>query len=299
MHIKADFTYRASIDWIEFEIETVLPSNFNSIREIAKTSYVHAVNKGLGGSATIFRFKYYDVETWRELEEKVIKLSSVKELVREPKIIAIEVSFDAKGNGKSKDDLIKHTAEFVRMLTNPLLINNKMRAASYKGSAEQLWLKKENDIQASRNSFYLGSQRGDDTSMRIYWKQKDRGTNLPIDKQVARAEVTLKDNSCPFNTIEEAKSYQFSELRQWFKFRKVKEGLDGLSQVSVDWESQVGRKGNWKVRTGDKKKASYRVYHPSTVSDTKLSNTAYEKLRQLTKRLNRVRFSRETRLTHK
>lgn len=294
------FTYRADIDWIELEVETVIPTNFATIKRFADVSYVKAVDSGLGGSATIFRFRVYDFNTWSSLEDKIINLNFDKQLVGEPKIVAVEVSFDAKSMTGSAIDLIEHTAESVRMLSNPLASAKNIRAAgSFKGSAEQLCLKKEKNIQVLRKSFYFGSQKDDDVSMRIYWKHTDRNKELPIDEQVSRVEVTLKNGSCPFNTIDEAKTYQFSKLSKFFRFRKVKLGIGSLNQICVDSSSQVSKRGGWKVRTGDnKKKVSYRVYHPFTVSDRELSNKAYESLRQLTKRLNKIRPTRKSRVIH-
>lgn len=298
MRLKDTFSYSATIDWLQLEIETVSATNFWTIKNRAGFCHVEPIDNGLGGSANKFRFKLYDIESWNQVENIVKDLDFENKLANEPKVVGIEISLDAKSKNNSSDELIEHTVEMVRMLSNPLASNHNIRAAG-KGKSEQLWLRKGKHYQAVKHSFYFGSQKDEDLTMRVYWKHTDRSRELPKDKHVSRIEITLKGASLPFKTIEEAKRYQFQKLSKWFKFRKVKEGLDSFKKMVIDASTQVGTVGTWKVRQAiSQRKVSYRTYHPFTLANTELNTIAYDKLRQLTKRLNKTRVTRKKRLTH-
>lgn len=290
MKLTDRFRYRTVIDWIELVVMTATPTNFWTLKRLLGLTFVEGINEGGGRATTEFKFRVYDVKNWKQLDDAIINLSEDIKLASEPIITAIEVSLDAFSKSNSTTELQEHTGEMVRMLSNPITSQRSHRAAGgFRGSAEQLWLKSGKYFQVTKRSFYFGNQKDDGVSMRIYWKHTDKGMELPIQEHVSRVEVTLKGENCPFKTIEEAKRYQFQNLSSWFKFRKVKEGLNGLNKLIVDANTQVGRRGGWRVRAENNKKVSYRVSHPLTIANTELNEIAYEKLRQLTKRLSKRR----------
>ena len=233
-----NFTYKASIDWMEIEITTTRPTNFWTIREIAGLCYVQPLNETEGGVATVFKFKIYDISTWNQLKSTLKRLTEHNPLASEPRIIGIEISLDAYSKSNCEKDLKKHTAEFFRTVSNPLMINKNQRAAGkHKRSTEPVNLKIDNILQVDNRSFYIASQKDDDAAMRVYFKKIDRSLVLAIDEQRARIEITLKNTECPFSTIEEAEHFKFEHLAKWFKFRKVRDGLTPRQRLIVGWSS--------------------------------------------------------------
>lgn len=284
-----NFTYKALIDWIEIEIITITPTNFWTIKKIADLCYVEAMNESEGAAATIFKFRLYDIKTWVQVNRTIDLIRENKPLASEPRIIGIEVSLDAYSKSKLEYDLIEHTAEYFRMVSNPLLSNKNQRAASfYKGSAETVSLRQEKYSQVADKTFYIGNQKDDNATMRIYYKKTDRNDVLPIEEHRARIEITLKNTECPFSTIEEAQHFKFEHLAKWFKFRKVKDGLSNFKQMVANSSSQLGEIRKLKIRNDGPIK--YRLYNPHTRANTELNTIAYEQLRLLTKRLARSRY---------
>ena len=292
-----NFTYKALIDWIEIEITTTSPTNFWTIREIAGLCYVEPLDESKGGAATIFKFRLYDINTWKQVERTIETLKEYRTLAGEPRIIGIEVSFDAYSISNLKNDLREHTAEYFRMVSNPLMSNKNQRAAGiHKGSAEPVSLKIGNYLQVDNKTFYIGSQKDDDASMRVYFKKTDSSLSLAIEEQCARIEITLKNTECPFSTIKEAEHFKFEHLAKWFRFRRVKEGITNLQTIITGYQSQIGEIKKRKVRATGKTK--YRLYHPFTKSNTELNTKAYEQLRLLTKRLAKTRILKKSRDVH-
>ena len=194
----------------------------------------------------------------------------------------MEVSFDAYSKKRDERALIEKTAEFYWLLQNPSSLNRRT-ATSYKGSAE-LPINHSSNIRkvASGNTIYIGSQRDDSISQRIYYKTTDSKKYLPIEEHRARYELTLKWDACPFRTIEEAKAYNFTNLRKWFKFRKIKNDLDGIEKLLMSAKMQLGDINISRLSGG-----GVRVHDFGTQADIDLNRIAYDRLRDLTKRLNK------------
>jgi len=208
-------------------------------------------------------------------------------------ITGVEISFDAFSRNNDKDELIEKTAEFYWLLQKPSS-QNRRTAGKHKGSTQQL-LNHSSNIRriAIGHSVYIGSQKEDLISQRAYYKTIDSNQLLPLDKHRARYEITLIGNACPFRTIEEAKAYKFTNLKAWFKFRKVKENLDSFNLMLTNARMQLGN-----INSPRKAGGGLKVHNTGTQADTTLNRIAYDKLRELTKRLRKTRVSRKLRVTH-
>lgn len=291
-----DFNYRASIDWIEFEINTKTSTNFQTIRRHAELNYVEAVDAGDGNAATTFKFRFYDIKNWQQVTNFFKRIEDDVSLANKAKVTGLEVSFDAFSKTQSIDDTKSHVAIFLMTFTNALASNPNHRAASKgKGTAKQIFLHTLNIRQVDSHTFYIGSQKDNDATMRIYHKTTDRKNSLPIEQQCARIEVTLKNSELPFTSVDDGLNYSFEKLASWFKFRKVIPQSNPLNQVLANRITQFGIREKRKVR--DSGKVKYRLHHPLTKANIELNQIAYDKLRELTKRTKKKRVTRKSRVT--
>lgn len=289
MQMTENFKYKTTIDWIKLEVTTVEDTNFHAIKVLFRVNFVESINPKDGGAANAFRLVIHDVTSWRALIEKIELAKYVKPM--SISIVGIEISLDAFSINNDKNGLIEKTAEFFWLLQNPCSKNIRA-AGQYNGSAEQLTSHSSTMRKiANQKSIYIGSQKDDTISQRIYYKTTNNRKSLPIDHHSARYEITLRENDCPFHTIEEAQKYNFAELASWFKFRKVREDLPALNLMLVNANRQLGSINTRRIAGGGTKVGNY-----GTSADSKLNRMAYNKLRELTKRLGKIRVVRKSRV---
>lgn len=280
------YRYKAVIDFVSFEFETKKATNGFTIKRNTNLKYVDPLNKGSGSAATRFLTRIYDVSCWSKVEKDLALLKSKYPLINAPKIVALEVSLDAYSKANSREELIQHVCYYFWCLQNPVSDNRRIANKSALGinSYEDLHRK----VKAG-GTLYLGNQKRlkgnniDPITMRIYLKDTDRNMiEEDIQKHRARIEITLVDNACPFNTMDEAKGYKFSELSKHFRFRKFKENIDPLFRHISSRSPKISERRVRRIID-----VGTRVNSQLTLAHTKLNRTAYDSLRNLTRGLNK------------
>ncbi len=287
-NVNSEFNYQVSIDWIEFKIQTLEPTNFQTIRRLLAASYVQALTKTAGGSSNTFSLRIYDVTSWATLKRQFERLKSTKP-IHALSISAIEISFDAYCNGPyNKTQLIKQTADFYFSMSK-FSSANRRSASDFKGSADAVfsYTSITRAIENSR-TLYIGNNF-DPVSQRVYFKITDKNAKLPASKHCARYEITLRDSACPFTNLDEASTFKFTSLAKWFKFRKLKEEISPIQTILSHARGHIGEVNVPRRAGGGLKK-----YPWTSQANTYLNNIAYEKLRSLTRRLQST--SRKSRL---
>ncbi len=274
-----DYKYRATIDWIEFEITTASTTNFQTVKRIVGNTYVLAVEPEGGGAATNFRFRIQDVTKWSELDLMIAKLNHLLPTIS-IKIVGIELSFDAYLKQAYDVELYhKKAVAFYHFLHRPCSDNHRS-SSDHKYSAEGIVnLQSVKTAIENNRTLYIGSA-GDPISQRIYFKTMDRATKLPEEKHRARYEITLTGDECPFHTLEQAKAYQFSNLAKWFKFRKYDATTTDFELLLTRWKKQQSMADVLRRAGGGKKVGAF-----GTVADTVLNDISYRQLKNLTLRL--------------
>lgn len=284
------FTYKASIDWVEFYLYTKEPTTFSVIKKLSGAKYVQRLNEFPGGSATAFSLRVHDLESWVQLEKLLAHINEHKPLSFAPWFTGLEVSLDAFSKEQNEDDLIEKTAEFYWLLQKPSSTNHRASGAD-RFSAEAMRNHKANlRMIRSGKSVYISSQKDDRISQRIYYKTTNNKEVLPAELHSARYELTLQFGECPFRSLEDAKAYRFEKLAQWFKFRKLKPNLNDWDRMISEAQQQLSPHGV-KRRNG----GGVRIYNPKSMADTNLNKIYYDKLRELTSRMNRTRVTRKMR----
>lgn len=278
------YKYKAVIDFIQLDFKTAKPTNAFSVQRKMKLTYVEPLNKSAGGAASEFRFKFHDLTSWKQLEDCISNLKRHCELENEPTISGIEVSIDAYSNNMNKNELIEHTAQFCWKLAKPVSQIRRFSKTKAHG------ITNKNDLTnkiIKGGVIYIGNQRNhaggkqDPISMRIYLKEKDKKIELNPSEHRARIEITLVGAACPFHSIADAKKYKLSNLNSHFTFRNFKQDLSPLDNIIINAIPTIAEKRR-RSRIG----GGTREFSRLTTADTKLNRIVYDRLRNLTRRLN-------------
>ena len=89
------FRFRAVVDWIEIEIQTKTPTNFQTVRRSGSLHYALPMNKGEGGTGTLFRFRIQDPKNWLQVLETCKCITAKLPIEGSPKVVGIEIALDA------------------------------------------------------------------------------------------------------------------------------------------------------------------------------------------------------------
>ncbi|KVH47347.1 hypothetical protein [Burkholderia diffusa] len=296
MDYRKLFKFRASVDWLSFEIETASSTHATTLRdELDVCGYVTPLDKSPGGAATRFSIPFQDIRSWDDAqsrwEETRGRLKALKRLPldapeHDPVITGIEVSFDAYARTATRDDLIDMAVRFFAfgnvvadyrssgVWLNGVMIE-KVAAVMSRHDVRRLF--------ANDRVINIGD-RDDDLTQRVYFKTKDSGEPLPEERHRARAEVTLKRTALPFKTLAAARRFEFQTLaksgKKYFSYRKQLDGMEPLPALIHSRYAQVGMR---KERRTEKR--GKLLYDPKTQADTELNRLARDKLAELTKRM--------------
>lgn len=281
------FKFRASVDWLAFEIETASRTNGGAIfRKCGLKNRVTALNEGPGGAATRFTVRFQDIQSWHAAHERLKGLAARFPLASEPVITGIEVSFDAFARTARRDELVDMAVRF-------FAFGNVV--ADYRASG--VWhngveVKKveavmsHHDVRrllANDRVINIGNE-ADDVTQRVYFKTKDGGEGLPENLHRARAEVTLQGAALPFATLAAAHAFEFETMTKpaskYFSYRKQRDGMEPLPALIHSRYAQVGKREEWRTEN-----RSRRLYDPDTRADSDLNERARKALGRLTERM--------------
>ena len=292
-----NFRFNAVIDWIELEIETVNPTNFQTIKrhiiQPGKKPYVKAIDQAAGGAASQFRFKIQDPKNWQHVAAILNGINDDTPLVAEATIVkSIEVSFDAYSNTANRDELVRLTELFYRYLTNPVSLKRRFSGRKgFKKDVEAIdstfvlrrLLDKGRNICIGNNeddSTGFKKYKTDDEYMQIYCKTTDNN-GIPISSSDyrARIEIRLKGGALPCTNLNSWREYKFESLSRYFNFRTMNNRVLALAPKeflkAFDSITQLSSIGGYKRRK-----------HPLITSpDIELNNHVYEALRCLSDRM--------------
>jgi hypothetical protein len=290
------FRFRAVVDWIEIEIRTEKPTNFQTFRRVGTLSYVKAQDEGAGGAASIFRFKIYDPDCWNDIILKIAELKAEHAFSTAPIITGIEIAFDAYSKGEANvDELPELAASYYRNMTLPVSSNRRLYR-DYKGSGKAIPRQFSALVRDISEGWQIGvGDKAAEQYQHIYFKTVDHnGQKLPKVKHRARIEITLRGNELP-SSIEEWREKDFTKVSRFFKFRKPKDNLDPLTQITVGAVPQIGERKERKRKEG----GGVRLYHKPTQADKVLNEKASQALRNLTSRWKPNRYQTDNKMIPK
>lgn len=288
------FKFNAVIDWLEIEIKTKKPTNFQTIKRHGELWYVEAMDETAGGAATCFKFKLHNPKNWQTVTETIGAIDLENPLIDEAKVIGIEVSFDAYSKTSTRKELEALTERFYRYLTKP--VSNNHRFSGRKGiradveridstatlrrliaSGRNICIGNNADDKSGFNKY-----KADEQYMQIYFKTTDNNGMPVLESEYrARIEIRLRGQSLPYTKLHSWLEFKFEILSKYFNFRTLNKRLLSLAPAGFDKAldniSQIGSISGYKRRR--------RIHSLLTLPDKELNNKVYEALRCLTDRM--------------
>ena len=285
------YKFRAVVDWLSFEINTIKYTNFQSIKNIINVPFVEPLDKGDGNRASKFIFKFHDPQNWEEIKEILRTLEEKFPLAKAPTIHSIEVSIDAYSRTATKFEMIELTEYLFRNLSHPVRHNYRVSGTKPKDVRKSPGRKEIVDLLNEGRNICIGNIEhsnycgaivpADDEYMQIYYKTTDNNgkIQLPPSEHRARIEIRLSGNALPCVTVEGGESYKFELLAKYFNMRKVKQNLLNTAPISI--QQAIERV----TQLGSLNSKSERKNAVITNADKQLNDKFYNTLRDLSRRM--------------
>jgi len=281
--------FKAIVDWIEVEIQTIEPTHYDAIYRLTGAFTYPIDPNNIGKSATIFRLKIQDPNSWQAVVGLVELIKSKYSLIKPFEVVGIEVAFDAynRNNRNSTVNLEMVVAIFHKFNTH----TNEKRLAKnlaridktrmYRMKGEKSFSTPPN-LQSLMRKLVEGWQIGigdqnSDCYQHVYFKTTNGGK--PCEPR-ARIEITLRGTKLPFTSHEEWSKFNFAILaKPYFNFRKLRLDVTLLELLIADSSERIGKRIIRNRRSGGTK-----LFASVTEADTELNSLARDKLRDLSDR---------------
>lgn len=278
----AALRFRAVVDWIELQIMTVTPSNFNTVKARTGASYVEPLNEGAGGAATQFLVRLQEPRSWAEVDQALARFTHDHPLAEAVTVHAIEIALDAYSRFNSRDDLVEMAYGFYKFATFMASENRFMSRSRHDSMSLRTHTLRRLHLDEGYNVYV--DKKGADVQQHIYVKEttiKD-GLVVPLPRREhrARTEITFTDMGVPEGLVSDWEGFDFAALSSYFSYRKLKPVVHPILRVALERWDQVGE-----AKLRPRRNRGKRLYLRSTLADRELNARAYSALRELTKRM--------------
>lgn len=307
----SQFTVKAAIDFLEFEIRTTAKTQAVHIHNAGMCSAVRVVGcdestgvqfaEGKGNTTTsVFRLQIQDPARLHELKALFVRIACKLDLHAPPTLTAMEIALDTYCKGATIRQLAEIAADRYRFWTH--VPRDEVAGDGwhfYRRKGEGRHYINEGDYAKSMNRaaiirhFEEGWQltdcndKGADVRAHAYVKIRDRNRSLLPSEYRARFELTLQGAALPCRTLEDLERFSFVKLADRFKFRRFSDDLHPAARWALARLSgrQLGRAGRYrrKHKTLVGRYSGTSVFRSSTVADNELNGSVYEFLRQLSR----------------
>ena len=276
------FRFRAVIDWLELRLVTEKASNFDTLRKRMDVPYVQAVDKGPGSAATEFLVKIQEPQSWEAVEQRIAKFTRDHPLAESVSVTGIEVALDAYSRSQNREHLVDMVTRLYRHSTK--LVSKNRRLARHKHETQTIVSHRSLRRRIAEGfNIYIGNA-SEEVSQHLYLKETDsldgRTIHLEPESRRARTEFTLKGKALPWQSLEEWKRHEFTDMADFFKYRTLKTCVDPLMEHALMHVDQIGER-----RPRPTKDRRPRFFFKATQADAELNALAYSALRELTKRM--------------
>lgn len=282
------YRFRCVVDFVVIRVSLNKASNFNTVNRITGARYSTGLDQRPGLVATNFLCCFDDPESRVEILAKLEPLRKhACGFSLEPTLEKIEVAFDGYSRAQCRSELLVMNERFFRFSSE--LCSDNMRLIRRRGEVE--WAENPTLFARLLNrgyTIFVGDSWAPITQ-RIYLKATDQNgkVKLPVAEHRARREVTLQGaalsdpkNGFPSLDLAGAEPWKFEALSKWFRFRKLKTGLNETQMQSMMLNCRVLHG----VRNPER--PDRRLYDPRTLADTVLNELARDQLRELSRRFS-------------
>ena len=283
-----NFTFRAALDWVEFEVTLPSVSQFRHVQdrmlEVWGKTYLTPL--GVPESTRRFRFRRNNPpgpdQFMRELQS-MVKAGDPPITECDVRVLGIEVALDAYIEGSDHQALAQAAMHFLRHQAHPPAGLPRITGKGYvhepKTPQEALQALSHEKI-----SINMG-KKGADHTARVYVKNYDsmdgvQYAPLPPEQWRARFENTLQGAAVPFTTIQGWRCFKFEKgLADHFALVTLDATPNSLPALMKDRLIQLGRRPDSpKRRPSDRRGRA-----PYTQRDVKTNDKIRQALRALTR----------------
>lgn len=289
MATLANYQFQVVVDWIGVAFETDRSTNFSSVsKHLPRASYVEPIEPGAAGETSRFVARFQEPKCWQEITNALATLGDWITLCGPPAVVSIEVSLDAYSKAHDTNELVPMAAHFFTALKNP--VSDNARFTGLPGTVVGIVNARGVQTMLGRGRGIFIGNKNDDLAQRIYVKTRDGGegheVTLPPEQHRARIEIRLQGDALPNRALDDWKSFDFEDLSNWFKFRRLDaEDVSKLQRLILEWDARLG------ARRG----MNRRKFPIGTAADIELNHKAYDALRSLTTKMRRTKPDRRDR----
>ena len=287
---------KAVDDWIEIEIQTVTPTNFDTIRKCGGIDHVTAFNedwnnfpRGRENSASSrFRFRIQDPTPIRA-RAILAKLEAKCPFSVPPKLTGHEIAVDLYRDGATREEYAGMVIDLYRLAAFMPSANRRLYR-DYKGSGMAIPTDRNSFIRHLLDGYQMGvGNEHDNYFLHAYFKELDASKPDEVCEPRARFEFRLRGAGLPYQTVDEWAAFKSTAFAsKFFRFMKV---MDGKGQQYRDLVIQVGeRKLRRRMNADGTDYSGTRLHSASVVADSDLN----EDIRQALRKLDRARISTRT-----
>jgi hypothetical protein len=287
MNYKA-FRFRAVVDWVEVEIQTIKTTNFQTVQRAFREAlclpeniniWVKAHDPNEGGGACRFSVRIHDVMRHSDIAKTLRIVTAKLPLSGNWLISKIELALDAYC-----DDPATQAARFYKFMTNPVSDNRRMYH-DHAGSVKAMPRTIDSISRHLSEGWQIGiGNKTDEEYQHIYFKTDDthQGERREVEHR-ARIEVRLSGAALPCQTPEQWAAFRFEELAHYFRFTKLKDDLEPLIQTTADAADQIGER-RARLRVHEGRHSGTRLHSKATQADAELNSKARKALSHLSAR---------------
>lgn len=266
------FRFTACVDWIEVRFTLPIPTTYQRIRQQSTATFVGPVEPFVRGLAWTFVARWQDPRSWNYIHTQLKHMG-----VESYDVTAIEIAVDAYARTAGARELLPDMcARYLKGNKNPLDNARFVRG----GQGKEPLISQEQCVRRFREGWTMElGDRDASHTQRIYFKTKDSGRELPVERYRARMENTYRATSLP--PVAGGSLLDIIGPND-FSFRAVKLSGNSVADLVAKRAPQVGLRQLRMTEGGP------RLYAKNTQADTELNRRMQDALRSLKGRWARV-----------
>lgn len=227
--------------------------------------------------------------TARNLEARIKRLKVRYGAVSDPVPIGLEVAMDVFDPGDDLDTLAEITADLWRLNIANLSPNQRIYRSRQEGRPTTPPTDRTKLATKLRAGYQLAEGNQNDPIYRhAYLKLADDAGRINL-RPCARLEFRLQGDTCPFDTLDGLRNFDWRELRHWFRFRELRDDLGKLETVIANNSDHIGkRQPRARVSQPEMRAKGVREFSRLTVSNQTLNRKADASLASLERSWKRL-----------
>lgn len=285
----SSYTFKAEVDWMEFEVTLSSASQFRHIQDRMMTVWgkTHFAPLGDPESTRRFRFRLQNPSGPNQLMhdlQSMVRAGDPPIQECDVRVVGVEVAVDVYIEGGDRASLGEAALYLLRHMAHPPAGHPRITTAGARPVEPETIEEALRALIEDPITIHLG-KKGADNVARIYVKTYDTVDGMPYaplppEQWRARSERTLRGTEVPFRTIGEWRCFRFDKgLADTFALVKSSATPDTLPALMQARLIQIGRRPDSPRR----RPSDRRSRGPYTRRDSVMNDKIRQALRALTK----------------